>query len=179
MIALLAWGDQIRQPRKFVTEVEKTFMVRLSMTRREVNPIIHEFYTNATKMYKYDFSQILDSAVDFMKAGKLNSANASILNKLIAIDYSRTTLESHYIVRYFLTITLSVAFGVLGLLAVYNGPAQAFNLYGQPIAYLTVYTSVVVGFTTAIVLNLLVVYFKEDVLVRLIEEADVLIEGGK
>jgi hypothetical protein len=177
LIALLAWGDQIRQPRKTITEVERNFLAKLGMTKHEVNPLIHKSYTEATKTLKYGFTQVLDAVVDLMSEGKLDEHNNAVLTKLTMLDNARSGLETQYALRYFLTVSLTIAFGVIGLLSILNGSAQAIAVGTSAASFDEIYAGVVLLLGALIVASLIVAYFKENRFTRLIEETDVLIEG--
>jgi hypothetical protein len=72
---------------------------------------------------------------------------------------------------------LTIAFGVIGLLSILNGSAQAIAVGTSAASFDEIYAGVVLLLGALIVASLIVAYFKENRFTRLIEETDVLIEG--
>lgn len=176
LIALLAWGDQIRQPRRTVTEVESSFLRTLGLKRAEVNPIIHDSYVKATASTNYTFTDILNSIVGLAKKGRLDSQTTSVLTQLTRIDSARDNLERHYVARYFLTLALTFATGLFGAVALLQGAEATTPIAGTAVLPEELYGGAIGGLVLALLANLLLVYVKENRFLRLIEGAGQMIE---
>jgi hypothetical protein len=172
LIALLAWGDQIRQPRKVVTQVEQRFLEKLGKPRADLNPIIHESFDPSIGKLKYTFSQIVGAIVSLAVENKLDEHNADVLNQLRGLDTTRASLESMYEFRYFLTILLTIVFGVAGVFAVYNGGDAVGTVMNVQITLVSIYAIPILGVFLSVIANLITVYSAEGNFVRKIEKAD-------
>lgn len=121
LIALLAWGNQISQPRQIVKEVEKKFLLKLNKSQGEVAPIIHNFFDAETGVLKYSLHDVTKAAVKLMKGKQLNEQTIAMINEIKSMNGKKKTLESEYTLRYFATVALDCWFGITGLLSTYVG----------------------------------------------------------
>jgi hypothetical protein len=168
LIALLAWGDQIRQPRKAVIEVEQKFVKILGRTISELGPLIHD---------SQDFNKVLSSALKLIGSGKLDATKNLIIKKLKELNKIRPDLERKYASRYFLTILLTVTFGLVGLASQFGGTSTLLSIKGITIDFEAAYALLVLAIGGLIVANLISTYFKENTFVATTAEADALIEA--
>ncbi len=175
LIALLAWGDQIRQPRKVVTEVVQRYLDKIRRTRAELAPIIENSYDKESKSLRYDLTDVTRASVKLMTAGQLDAANIEIIKKLQDLHDKRMNLEGEYGTRYFLSILLSIAFGTFGVLSILNGSTTAGNAFGDQVTFQMLYAAPLLALGGWILVNLILTFFDESEFVRDTESAEALI----
>ena len=59
LIALLAWGDQIRKPREAVTVVENKLLDKLKVAKNDLGPIIYDTYNRNSSTYGYGLAEVV------------------------------------------------------------------------------------------------------------------------
>ncbi len=178
LIALLAWGDQIRKPRELVSEVENKFLLKLKTKRTELNPILHDISEENSKYFKNSLTDIAKAAVKLMDSGELNENTIPIITKVQELNASRSKLEHKYQSRYFETIFLDIWFTGSGLLSLLNGSNTITTFEGKNITFDIIYGAVLIAIGAAILMNLIATYFKENSFVHQTEQADDLVEAN-
>ena len=82
LIALIAWGDQIRRPRELVSKVESKFLAKLKKTRKELAPILHDVSEENNRYFNNSLIDITAAAVKLMESSQLNKKTIPIIKML-------------------------------------------------------------------------------------------------
>jgi hypothetical protein len=172
LIALLAWGDQIRQPRRAVTEVVQKFLAKIDRTMGEIAPLIRDTYDRATKGLVYSMTDVNRAALRLRDSGLLHADNIEIIGGLQVLFDQRRSLESWYAARYFGTVGLTTLFAIVGFLSI-GSPPHLIEL-GQGVALdpQTIYAGAVAIVSGFIVVNLLISYAKESKFITMQDSID-------
>ena len=166
LIALLAWGNQIRQPRREVATIEQKFLTKLGKKLREVAPIIHDAHNTQGGTQRYTFSEEFKAIVGLLDARQLGASNVDTIEGLKRVDSTRRRLENQYDRRYFLTIALTIQFGLSGLLSFYYGIATILTVRQLSVSLIDVLALGLAGVILVIISNLVSGYLLENRLLK-------------
>jgi hypothetical protein len=176
LIALLAWGNQISQPRETVKEVENRFLLRFKEAKKNVIPILHNSVDSETGTMRYSLNKVTQSAMHLLKEKQLDESNVEILNKLVQLNKTKIKFQSNYNSRYFLTIALDVWFALAGSLSLANGTSSIINVSGYEFSYNELYAAIIAIIGLVILTNLVLTYFMELKFMDQAERIDEIIE---
>lgn len=172
LVALLAWGDQISQPREAVRNVVSKFLENFNEYRKDLVPILYNSVDKRTGAMKYSLSEFVESALTLIDSGKIGQKDRNVIEKLNKLKNKKANLELDYSSRYFLTIALDIWFAVAGFLSVYNGDQPFAKAQGFKVSFDVVYVSFIVLISLIILTNLIFTYLQERSFVRQTEELD-------
>ena len=176
LIALLAWGNQISQPRQAVKEVENRFLLRFRESKKDVIPILHNSIDKETGKMRFSLNKITQSAISLLKDNKLDNLYTEIMKKLDKLNNTKRKFESKYTRRYFLTVTLDVWFALAGFLSLINGTSTFGVVSGNEFSYNEVYAVIIAIIGIVILTNLVQTYSKELNFMDQVEKLDDMIE---
>ena len=117
-IAMLAWGNRIREPRKDVKELEILFIKNFETDKRTIRPLIKESYESLKKSPIEGFPDTIDSLVGIMDKIE-NKEDVEVIEKFKRVDKLRKTLENFYKIRYLSSLLLTFFFILFGYSFIY------------------------------------------------------------
>lgn len=176
LVALLAWGNQISQPREAVKEEETEFLQKLKEYRKDLFPFLHSSYDKDTSTIKYGLNDAVQSIVRLMNAGQLDEKSVKIIDFINDLKKKKSELVSKYSNRYSLTVLLDAWFAFAGILSLFNGLKTLLVVYGFSIQYNEMYATIVIVISSVILTNLIITFSKEKKFIKITEELDELIE---
>jgi uncharacterized tellurite resistance protein B-like protein len=119
-VALLAWGDQIRNPRKEITQLEEIFRKEFDLKKSTINPLIRKSYESEESSKKYTFLKQAESMTKILDSQRIKGDNINLLEKVRNSQETRKKLENQYRFRYLFTILMCIslfAFGICSVVA--------------------------------------------------------------
>ena len=161
LIALLAWGDQIRKPREAVNVVENMLLSKLKVAKKDLGTLINDTYNRNSSKLGYGLAEVTQAAINLRDSKKLDETTIPMIEKLKKLNESRGKLEFQYEGRYFATILLAIWFGLSGLLSIGNGSVAIATIYGISVVYDSLYGIVVIAIVSFILVNLVLTFFME------------------
>lgn len=177
-IALLAWGNQIREPRKEIKQLEEEFRKEFDLKKSELNPLLRRSYENLTKSDKYTFMDEMTALISVMEKNTLKDGkDVNLLQQLKELNMTRCRLEKYYKNRYILSILLTFSFFILGIISIIG---QNWKVTINEISYSMsgAYLIIVLFFVGIILINLIVTYYIEESFIDKIGEVSDLTESG-
>jgi hypothetical protein len=147
-IALLAWGDFIRKPREELKDLESDYIKSLGRkNKKDILPLIRPYST-------YTFTQQMSSVLGIWKDKRIGGEELELTKEIKRLHHLRKSLEFQYGFRYFGVVSSIIILFVLGVLSylfpVYNG----------------VYLSILFVIILILLVNSLMIYFKENNFVK-------------
>jgi|SRR3989344_896996 len=129
-IALLAWGDQIRKPRKEIMELEESFRKEFNLKKSVTNPLIRKSYDTMQSSGRYSFLQQTKSMIRLLENPSIKGENIKLLNQFRKLHGIRQQLESDYTFRYLFSIWLCIILYIFGIISIYTNELtfQLFNI---------------------------------------------------
>ena len=175
-IALLAWGNQIREPRKEIRNLENEFRMEFDLNKSEVNPLIRD-RDSKKNVKKYTFTDTNLALISIMEKNTLQDAKrVGLLKKLKELNKTRQELENHYKGRYILTLILTFLLFIFGSISLYTSDMkidiQPYSFSVNNIFFLIVLTVMVI-----ITINLVIAYTKEEAFIKKMSDISDDIEG--
>ena len=116
-IALLAWGDQIRKPRKEIMQLEERFRDEYNLPKQVTNPFIRKSYQTLQDSTKYSFLQQTKAMIKLLENPKMRKCNVKLLEEFRKLHEIREGLEKKYRIRYFFSIGLCILLFVFSILS--------------------------------------------------------------
>jgi len=181
-IALLAWGDQIRKPRKEIMQLEERFRDEYNLPKQVTNPFIRKSYQTLQDSTKYSFLQQTKAMIKLLENPKMRKCNVKLLEEFRKLHEIREGLEKKYRIRYFFSIGLCILLFVFSILSgIYSNIFIIFKLVElhkmAGINLNSLYFILVLVLIAIIITNLVTTYFKEEQFIKSLYEIDDKIEG--
>jgi len=123
-LTLLAWGDQIRNPRKEVTELEERFRTEFNIDKKVLNPLLRKSYDTLNCPKKYSFLEQTRSMISVLENKKLKGDNIKLLNIFRKLHDIRKDLEKKYKFRYIFSIWFCVVLFILGIISLFTAESS-------------------------------------------------------
>ena len=173
-IALLAWGNQIREPRKEIRNLEYEFRTEFDLEKSEINPLIRD---TDKKVKKYSFMDTSLALISVMEKNTLQDAKrVKLLSKLKDLNKARKRLEKLYKSRYILTIILTFLLFIFGSLSLYTSETS-IDIQSSSFSISGIYFLIVLIFMLVIMINLVIIYIREEIFIKMISGISDDIEG--
>lgn len=173
-IAMLAWGNRIREPRRDVKELETLFIKNFETDKRTIRPLVKESYESLKKSPIEGFLETIDSLVEIMDNIK-SKEDVEVIEKFKEVDKLRKTLEKFYKIRYISSLLFTFFLFLLGVLSFYIG-----NIYlREPFLGIMsnqIYMFMFIIFVFIILTIIGIIYFLEEKFIVMIDETDDLLE---
>ena len=169
-ITLLAWGDQLRQPRTEIMQLEESFRKEFDLKKRVTNPIIRKSYDSMSQSGRYTFLQQTKSVVALLDNKKLKDGNIKLLERFRRLHGIRLMLEEKYRFRYFFTIFFCIYLFIAGIVSSFTADKLIhIRQFTIPIDYLLIGITLLI--VAILIKNFIATYRKED---RFIEEINLM-----
>ena len=173
-IALLAWGNQIREPRKEIRNLEYEFRNEFDLEKSEVNPLICNEDKNVKK---YTFMDTNMALISIMEKNTLRDAKRiKLLTKLKELNKIRAGLEKILKARYILTLVLTILLFIFGSLSLHSSE-WTINIQSSSLSVNSIYLSIVLVMIFIITINLIATYLKEELFIKKMSDISDDIEG--
>lgn len=114
-IALLAWGNQIRGPRKEVMQLEEAFRKEFSINKSTSNALIKESF-DKKKSAKFTFLQQTKAVLDVFDNPDVGDKDYSLFKQFQKLHGIRKQLEKDYKFRYLASVWLCIALFIATIL---------------------------------------------------------------
>ncbi|MBI2129460.1 hypothetical protein HYX19_03290 [Candidatus Woesearchaeota archaeon] len=174
-IALLAWGDQIRKPRKEIMELEETFRKEFNLKKSVTNPLIRKSYNSMQSSNRYSFLQQTKSMIQLLENPSIKGENIKLLNQFRKLHGIRQQLETDYTFRYIFSIWLCVILYSFGIISIYTNELT-FSLFNITIEFNIVLLFIVIIMIGVLIHNFFIVHKGEELFVNEIYSTDDRIE---
>lgn len=171
-IALLAWGDQIRNPRKEITQLEEIFRKEFDLKKSTVSSLVKKSYDSEESSKKYTFLKQAESMIEILDNPKIKGESVSLLEKIRELHETRAKLEDNYRFRYLFSILMCISLFVFGMLSIFTETST--NKKGIECLYLIV----ILIFVFTLLVNFILTYRTENRFVNEINEISDEIEVG-
>jgi type IV secretory pathway TraG/TraD family ATPase VirD4 len=161
-LALLAWGDQIRKPKKEITELEDQFRKAFGVEKKIFNPLFRKTYDETKPSQKYSFLEQTKAMIGVLENKKLKGSNAALLNRFKELHDVRKDLEKKYTFRYLFTIWFCVGLFIFGLASIFTNEVM-IKIYSANIQIVSIAMFICsLICITVIIINLLRTHNKEN-----------------
>jgi hypothetical protein len=175
-IALLAWGDQIRKPRKDVAELEESFRKEFDLKKKVFNPLLRTSDDKSNDSPKYSFFEQTKAMVGVIGNKKLKGENVKLLSRFKELNVIRNDLEKKYNYRYLLTLYFLIVLFVLGIASLFTSNVTiTLSRVIVDISY--IYLGIVIVFIILFICNFFSTHNIEDKFVTKIYDTDDNIEA--
>lgn len=170
-LVLLAWGNRIRESRRDVRELEDKFIKNFDTSKRTITPLVKESFKSVKKTPTEGFADMMSSLVEIMDKIK-EPKDVEVIDKFKEVFNLRNGLEKFYKTRYISAIIFTFLLFILGILSEYNGGVVIIGnpMLTYPLNYY--YLGCFLGAVFFILIIMIIVYFKEENYIELIEETD-------
>jgi len=175
-IALLAWGDLIRKPRKDVAELEDDFRKEFDLKKKYFNPLLHNNDESSADAPKYNFFDETKAMAGIIGNKKLKGKNIKLLTEFKELNNIRYSLEKKYNFRYILSLYFLISLFVLGIISLFTQDIS-FVIYTVSIDISYMYLCLVTIFIIMFIYNFFSAHTTEDAFVAKIYEIDDKIEA--
>jgi len=173
LIAFLAWGNQIRQPRKEIRELEEECINAYNLRKNEILPLMR----NKDKNDKYSTRDKLKSIISLVGQKKIrNAAQLDSLRRLGHLHDDCDKLNKLFIIRYRFAIVLMVSFYILGIISFYTKDLSlVFYIFDFNVD--RIFIVIIFVIISFIIINLIVVHVSEEKFIDEMDKISDLIEG--
>ena len=172
-IALLAWGNQIREPRREIRNLESEFRKEFDLEKSEINPLIRD---TDKKVKKYSFMDTSIALISVMEKNTLPPKRVELITKLKDLNKIREGLEKLYKSRYVLTFILTFLLFIFGSIALYTSD-MTVNIPPLSVSINKLFLLNVLIIMFIIMMNLVLVYTKEETFIKKMSDISDDIEG--
>jgi len=156
-IALLAWGNKIREPRQDIRELEDKFVKSFETDRRDIKPLITNSYESIKGHLIEGFSDTMDALVEIMDKIE-RKEDIALIKKFKDLDKLRKRLEKFYKMRYLFSLIFTFILFLLGIFSEANGNETFIGgrVYNQ------FYLCIFIIFVFIILITISSIYFLEE-----------------
>jgi hypothetical protein len=156
-IAILAWGDQIRSPRKEILRLEDIFREKFNLSKKNINPSLLKGYNIIKEASQSSFLIQTQAIIEILNSEKLGSYDRQLLKDSLELQNLRKGLENFYNKRYLLTILTTIVLLILGILSISISFSYQMIIVSMSVSYIMV---------SFIILNIILTYFTEKTFIR-------------
>ena len=172
-LALLAWGNKIREPRREIYEIEKLFLKKFKTNKKNINPLLKQTYEKMKNNEMENFLDTIGSLVSIMDEIK-QPEDVNIIEKFQEINTIRKKLEKLYKTRYILSLFFTFYLLLSGIISLFIG-----EIYYRDIPIITLNNCLLIIFIIFIYVLLTtmgIIYFKEEKFIKKIDETNDLMD---
>lgn len=115
-ISLLAWGDVMKKPREYISELERQFIKKMRSKKVDVLPIIRP-------LNQFSFKQQMSSLIKLWETD-FGKTELELRNIIKDLQSKKESIEYCYRLRYYGVLSLFLLSSILGLLSYNFGESQ-------------------------------------------------------
>lgn len=167
-IVLLAWGNEIRESRRDIRQVEEDFSNTFILPKRKLKILVKK---SVKKEGETPINRLIKetSAVISMMGKFKTDEGAKGMAKLRDLFDLKENIEIYYKFRYILVIFLAFISFLLGSLAMNHGEVD-FVFWILYITWNHIYLGIFASFIIILLMFVVIIYFKEEKIIKLIDE---------
>ena len=161
LLALLAWGDQIRKPRKEIMQLEENFRKEYNLKKEVTNPLIRKSYDDMKTSKRYSFLQQTKAMIDILENPKFKGKNVKLLEQFRKLHEIRKKLEKEYSFRYLFSLWVCITLFILGAISVFTSDLF-FYLFDTCININYVYLAIALIMAGVLIINFFITHKTEE-----------------
>lgn len=168
IIALLAWSNEIREPRKDIRQVEEDFANTFNLPKRKLKILIKKSVKKEGETPINRLIKETSAVISIMGKFKTDEGPKGMA-KLRDLFDMRENIEKYYKFRYTLVIFLAFISFLLGSLAINHGKTPLI-FWILNITYNHIYLGIFVLLVVILLIFIVIIYFKEEKIIKQIDE---------
>jgi hypothetical protein len=168
IIALLAWSNEIREPRKDIRQVEEDFANTFNLPKRKLKILIKKSVKKEGETPINRLVKETSAVISIMGKFKTDEGPKGMV-KIRDLFDMRENIEKYYKFRYILVIFLAFISFLLGSLAINHGQVQVI-FWILNVTYNQIYQWIFFLLAILLLVSVVIIYFKEEKIIKLIDE---------
>lgn len=173
-VALLAWGNQLKQPRKEVLTLENSFRKEYHLPKSVTNSLTKKQYDELRDSSSISFLDQAKAMGDLIEKN-VDDGAIEILNKFNRVHDIRLRLERAYNFRYNFSLILCVFLFIFGVVSAFTQDV-VFNLFKKTFSFNLFFLFIVLCFVALLIYNMFWTHKKEQVFIESLINIDENIE---